>query len=1004
MGLDFVAIEFSFSERDPEKSESVNMVRIRNGKVVASDSYLINTSAPLHTTSLHQLSLRWEEALPRLVNFVRDDFVVSNDALLASSLIRSIVNEYRLRQPHISWFSVAELTASAIPVLAGRNLRVAAKALGIPEQNIDGPSSSNLVAMVCVTVAELSLVSTVAEMMSGYNIKPHITGAGKEFVVFQRRELPPLKLGVKGDSTDRIPNPETSSLKHTEAPNELPMTRRARREMESSVRRSEPTDAAPGHKATHQTPTTSSDAVPIRSSEQALNHKATAGQSSAGTERGSSLPRPQHQNSHPSVPVPEIVPIKTKPPFKKAWWILPVLLVAVAAVSFAVEWFALGIASALGALTSLVALSAINSVLRTSHRTVDLTADVTHPNTEAHIAFLNEVIRQKDISHFAVKAHDDANLKKQMIYHDGSIRSLNAIVAEKDTTIASLRESQALELVQMKESYDLGLTDMQSQGAASTEALRVNQEQAIARIQDIHEQKMLQAKSELRLARKSVSESKREVDRLRAALLRSDAEIDQLKVDFDSLGTQTKDQKAVITKLRKELVTSRAAVAGIQDEIGALAAHVSSLMSNEALKQQELDTLIQSERSLKNEHGAAIYQLEVMKTDYGRVRSLVNKYNVSDILKMEEDRDRIAAELAAAQEELDAINVNLTRGRDTVIAGEVGLYDFDHAAQSSVKLSRQLTTVRDNLKMMVREKTACTYSSNFTFNGSLSEGKKFSERMMRIMLTAYNAEAENAVKSLRSSNNSYAAQMKINKSLERVTKNGEMVGLRISDDYHALKIREVEIASRHLMMLKVEREAESMRREEEREERRAAEELREANEKLVRERQHYINASNRLAKKGDMEGVARMQEKIVDVDEEIANVKSRLANTKAGHVYIISNIGAFGKGIVKIGMSRRLEPMDRVKELGGASVPFRFDTHALFFADDAVAVESMLHKHFADKRVNRVNLRREFFYTTPSAVLEVLKEHDVELVEFNEGFEAYEYHTSQEIIEQELAA
>ena len=82
-------------------------------------------------------------------------------------------------------------------------------------------------------------------------------------------------------------------------------------------------------------------------------------------------------------------------------------------------------------------------------------------------------------------------------------------------------------------------------------------------------------------------------------------------------------------------------------------------------------------------------------------------------------------------------------------------------------------------------------------------------------------------------------------------------------------------------------------------------------------------------------------------------------------LYVISNIGAFGENMVKIGMTRRLEPLDRVNELGDASVPFRFDVHALFYSDDAVTIEAMLHRTFAEQRVNKVNLRREFFRVTP---------------------------------------
>ena len=96
-------------------------------------------------------------------------------------------------------------------------------------------------------------------------------------------------------------------------------------------------------------------------------------------------------------------------------------------------------------------------------------------------------------------------------------------------------------------------------------------------------------------------------------------------------------------------------------------------------------------------------------------------------------------------------------------------------------------------------------------------------------------------------------------------------------------------------------------------------------------------------------------------------------NNKAGYVYIISNIGSFGENVYKIGMTRRLEPMERIKELGGASVPFTFDVHAMVFTEDAPKLESKLHEIFRDKEVNKVNHRKEFFKVDLSEIERVIK-------------------------------
>ena len=101
---------------------------------------------------------------------------------------------------------------------------------------------------------------------------------------------------------------------------------------------------------------------------------------------------------------------------------------------------------------------------------------------------------------------------------------------------------------------------------------------------------------------------------------------------------------------------------------------------------------------------------------------------------------------------------------------------------------------------------------------------------------------------------------------------------------------------------------------------------------------------------------------------------------RAGHVYVISNVGAFGGNMVKIGMTRRLEPLDRVRELGDASVPFRYDVHAMIFSDDAVGLENHLHHRLAAHRVNLVNMRREFFRVSPADVRDILVGQDASII------------------------
>lgn len=138
-----------------------------------------------------------------------------------------------------------------------------------------------------------------------------------------------------------------------------------------------------------------------------------------------------------------------------------------------------------------------------------------------------------------------------------------------------------------------------------------------------------------------------------------------------------------------------------------------------------------------------------------------------------------------------------------------------------------------------------------------------------------------------------------------------------------------------------------------------------------------------------------MQEQLNNIEEEIRKIDYREANQRAGYVYIISNIGSFGENIYKIGMTRRLEPMDRVDELGDASVPFAFDVHAMIFSDDAPALEAALHRAFDNKKVNMINTRREFFHVTLEEIEEVVKKNFDKTVEFTKIPNAEQYRESQ---------
>ncbi len=323
-----------------------------------------------------------------------------------------------------------------------------------------------------------------------------------------------------------------------------------------------------------------------------------------------------------------------------------------------------------------------------------------------------------------------------------------------------------------------------------------------------------------------------------------------------------------------------------------------------------------------------------------------------------------------------------------------GLYGFENPAQHYLHLEQELEHVRARVKAMVATKTATHAIANFTFNNSSAKGKKFVADMSKLMLRSYNAEAENCILKVKAGHLDTALN-RLRKAVEQAERLGSMIDLRIDPEYHRLRCRELELASQAANAKRAAKEAEAEERARLREEKKAQQEMDRERERLMKEQSHYRNVMDELRAQGREGEAAEMEARIQEISKAIDDVDYRAANIRAGYVYVISNIGSFGRSMVKIGMTRRLDPMDRVRELSDASVPFNFDVHALLFSQDAVGVEAELHRRFADRRVNLVNHRREFFAVTPGEVKQQMATITGSLLEFVDEPDAEQYRESQ---------
>ena len=351
----------------------------------------------------------------------------------------------------------------------------------------------------------------------------------------------------------------------------------------------------------------------------------------------------------------------------------------------------------------------------------------------------------------------------------------------------------------------------------------------------------------------------------------------------------------------------------------------------------------------------------------------------------------LEAALAAAQGgEAAAEVVELS---DQRVLQDVGIYRYHHPLEDAAAYKERLRELEAEMDVVIKAGKAILAADMFTFSGSLAKGRKLVGDLSKLMLRAYNAEADNCVRSLRSGN-VQTAKKRLEAAVTAIEKLGSIMEMRVNPDYHALRVAELELTADFQMKVQEERERTREERELLREQRRAEAELAAERERLEKERSHYVTVLESLRAKGDDTAATELAGRLAAIEEAIATNDYRIANIRAGYVYVISNIGAFGPDVVKIGMTRRLEPMDRVRELGDASVPFRYDVHALFFSEDAIALENELHKAFAHRRVNFVNERREFFFATPVEVRAILEQKVGGLLEFTETPVAEEYFQS----------
>ena len=351
------------------------------------------------------------------------------------------------------------------------------------------------------------------------------------------------------------------------------------------------------------------------------------------------------------------------------------------------------------------------------------------------------------------------------------------------------------------------------------------------------------------------------------------------------------------------------------------------------------------------------------------------------VKKLQNDKVEIENSLASLKEQLTPLEEE----------GDIrnyGLYQPKYDLGFATKLKEELDGIRKKQKAMIREKTAIVCHTNWTVNDNRAEGRKMTNRQIQLMARAFNGECDSIIPKVRY-NNYERIVNRMTSAYDAINKLGEPHACKIKKSYFNLKIDELMVVHQYQQQLQFEKEEQRRINEQIRDEQRAQRELEKAQQQAEKEEKQYQSALEKASQEVEQatgkkqqklqSEIERLNELLLEAQTNKERAMSRAQMTRSGYVYIISNIGSFGEDVYKVGMTRRLEPTDRVRELGDASVPFPFDIHAMIYSEDAPTLENELHRLLETRSVNRINTRKEFFNVTIEEIEEIVKNHNADI-------------------------
>ena len=465
--------------------------------------------------------------------------------------------------------------------------------------------------------------------------------------------------------------------------------------------------------------------------------------------------------------------------------------------------------------------------------------------------------------------------------------------------------------------------------------------------------------------------------------------------------------------LERQLDQAKQEISSIQSEKEALLDKYSLIIDMELHIQQLLDEATKKGNSIRLHAEMELSEAEALRKDtYQKLSEAKEKAEVikndareeaSNVIDFAQAQAKeIAGDAYEAKEKADLYKKAIRAMRNTIDGYKDDYIIPNHSVLDDLaeefshkEAGEKLQTARKRVKSMAQDGHAgdCDYAE---INRKLNA--------IHFAVDAFNGKVDSALAKVKYDNFG-KIQQEILDAFSLVNHNGAPFrNARIHKEYLDARLTELKWAVATFELKKIEKEEQAAIKAQIREEERVIREIEKARKEAEKEEKILQKALEKARtelgqasedQRAEYEALlAELEGKLQEAEEKGQRALSMAQQTRRGHVYVISNIGSFGEEVFKIGMTRRLEPMDRVKELGDASVPFSFDVHAMIYSEDAPALEKDLHRRFNLQSVNKINPRKEFFRTTITEVKQVVEQQGIKDTHWTLKAEAAEYRES----------